>query len=88
MLYLSFKIDNPYTDRFNVVFNRSGKLTKNKSWEIEILKVNSLLNFQLQYTTRTDHAGLHLELGVLGYELGFTIYDVRHWDHINNCCKN
>ena len=88
MVYLSFKIDNPFTDRFAVLVNRSGKLTKIKSWEFEILKVNSLFNLVLQYTIRTDHAGLRFEFGIFGYELGFTIYDIRHWNHINNCWKN
>jgi hypothetical protein len=87
MIYLTFKLDNPFNDRFANLFNRSGKLSKNKSWEVEILKVNSFVNFQLQYTTRTDHAGLRFELGLFGYELGFTIYDIRHWDYENNDWK-
>ena len=85
MLNISFKINNPFTDRFANLFNRSGRLSKNKAWELEILEVNSLLNFELQYNIRRDHAGLRFEFGVLGYELGFAIYDTRHWDHKNHC---
>ena len=87
MINIIFKIDNPFTDRFANLFNRHGNLFTNKAWEFEILKVNNLLNFQLQYTIRTDHAGLRLELGILGYELGFTIYDIRHWDYETNSFK-
>jgi len=87
MVYINVKLDNPFTDRFVNLFNRSGKLSKNKAWEVEILKVNSFVNFQVQYTIRTDHAGLRIELGLFGYELGFSIYDIRHWDYENRCWK-
>jgi hypothetical protein len=29
---------------------------------------------------RRDHAGLRVEIGLLGYDFEFQIYDVRHWD--------
>jgi hypothetical protein len=30
---------------------------------------------------RSDHAGLRVEIGLLGYDVEFQIYDVRHWDY-------
>jgi hypothetical protein len=87
MFYTTLKIINPYSDRFKIVFNCHGKLIKNKAWEFEILKVDSIINITIEFTSRTDHAGLRFEFGLFGYELGFTIYDVRHWNHINNCWR-
>jgi hypothetical protein len=31
-----------------------------------------------------DHGGLKLEVGLLGVELSFNIYDSRHWDEDAN----
>jgi hypothetical protein len=87
MFYTTLKILNPYSNRFKIVFNCHGKLIKNKAWEFEILKVDSIINITVEFTSRTDHAGLRFEFGLFGYELGFTIYDVRHWNHIDNCWR-
>jgi len=84
MIILNFNITNPFSDRFVNIFNRSGKLSKHKAWEFEILKVNCILNFNIVFNTHCDHAGLKLEFGLFGYELYFTIYDTRHWDYKNN----
>jgi hypothetical protein len=81
MINVNFKIDNPFTDRFANLFNRHGMLGKYKAWELEILKINCIVNLSLEFTTRRDHAGLRFELGLLGYELGFVFFDIRHWDY-------
>jgi len=84
MININFKIDNPFIDRFANLFNHNGMLTKYKAWEFEVLKVNCIVNFSLSLTTKTDHAGLQLEFGLLGYELCFIVYDTRHWDYDKN----
>jgi hypothetical protein len=85
MVNFNFKIDNPFTDRFANLFSRHGMLSKYKAWEFELLKVNCIVNLSLEFTTQQDHAGLRIELGLFGYELGLVFFDTRHWDHKNNC---
>jgi len=31
--------------------------------------------------TRTDHGGLMIDVGLLGYSFSFNFYDNRHWDY-------
>jgi hypothetical protein len=83
MFNIKFNIDNPFTDRFANLVNRSGRLTENKAWEFEILKANCIVNLSLDFTTQCDHAGLQFAFGLLGYEMCFKIYDTRHWDYQN-----
>ena len=80
MIYLSFGIHNPWQRGFKNIWNRSGKLTKNKSWEIEFLKTTEVIGFTINYTMRQDHAGFHLQLALLGYDVSLNIIDDRHWD--------
>ncbi len=60
---------------------------EHKFWEIEIIKNDNLLRFEFGFTTQQDHAGINLELGLLGYEIHFTVYDSRHWDLETNSWK-
>jgi hypothetical protein len=61
----------------------------NDNFEIEVWQCEYLLHFNFDWTTRCDHAGVKLELGVFGYELMFHLYDSRHWDyHANTWAVN
>ena len=84
MIYFNVNIRNPWTGRFENVKNWAGRITKNKWWEIEILKTDNLFRFEFQYTIRQDHAGTSIELGLLGWEFHANIHDSRHWDYTNN----
>ena len=53
---------------------------KPKFWEVEVIKNDNLLRLEFEVTTQQDHAGVNLELGLLGYEVHFTFYDNRHWN--------
>lgn len=44
----------------------------------------ALLKFEIRITWKTDHAGINLWLGLLGFEVGLHFYDTRHWDIKNN----
>ena len=81
MIYLTAKINNPWSDRWASVFCLYGSLSKNKAWEIQLMKTSDIVFGQLEFSTRKDHAGLHIELGVLGFNLAGQIYDTRHWDY-------
>lgn len=51
-----------------------------KYWEVQAIKNDNLLRVEFEWTVRQDHAGVNLELGLLGYEIHFTVYDFRHWN--------
>ena len=84
MIYISIGLSNPWGNPFSNLWNQSGCLTKNKSWELELLKGRQLVGFEFGYTMRQSHAGLNLEVALLGYSISFQIYDNRHWDHTTN----
>lgn len=84
MINFNFDIANPFSTRFDSLFCLSGGLTKNKSWEIQALRDSNWLHLEFRLTTRGDHAGLVLALGIFGYTLALQYYDHRHWDWDKN----
>jgi len=86
MIYFNFNIRNPYwADRFKNIWWKVGETPfKNKFWEIQVIKNDNLFRLEFGFTTRQDHAGVNLELGLLGYEIHFTFYDNRHWNYEEN----
>ena len=92
MINLKFAIEYPFTrGSFNHIFNRGWSTPfKHKHFEIEVLQdCEYLLHFNFNWTTRCDHAGGKLQLGLFGYELMFHLYDSRHWDyHANTWAAN
>jgi hypothetical protein len=83
MIYFNINIRNPrWWDRFENIKWWSGETpVKNKFWEVQIIKGPELFRFEFEVTTQQDHAGVNIELGLLGYHIGFTVYDNRHWNH-------
>lgn len=88
MISFNFNIDNPFVDRWNTLFCKSGLLTQHKAWEFNGYKTHHLINSGFNLTTKGDHAGIQFELGVFGYSIEFQIYDTRHWDYENNQWEN
>lgn len=82
MIYFNVNIRNPWwVDRWEKILSKTGKtLWKNKFWEFELMKDSELFRIEFNWTHRQDHAGVQLELGLLGYKGSFTFYDSRHWD--------
>ena len=81
MIHISFGLSNPWGRPFDNLWNRSGLITTHKAWEIELLQTRTMIGFELSFTQRQSHAGLTVELAVLGRSVCFTIYDTRHWNH-------
>lgn len=83
MIYFNLNIRNPkWWDRFKNIKVWMGETPiKNKYWEVQVIKNDNLFRLEFEVTTQQDHAGCNLELGLLGYEIHFTIYDNRHWNH-------
>ncbi len=87
MINLRFELKNPWSkDFFKNLGCLHGKIFKNKTWELEHTFYDGLLvDCEFKFTTKEDHAGLNIMLGVLGYAVHFSIYDTRHWDYENDC---
>ena len=83
MIYLNFNIRNPkWWNRFkSIKYWVFETPIKHKYIEVQAIKNDNLLRFEFEVTTQQDHAGCNLELGLFGYEVHFTFYDNRHWNH-------
>lgn len=88
MVYFNLLLQNPFVkDEFKNIFSRSGKVSKNKSWELESYKHSPVL-FEIYIDTRftgNDHSGPSIALGLFSYVICARICDNRHWDYENNC---
>ena len=61
-------------------------LFKTKSIEIQVGKFSPapyMINLELHWSIRCDHAGPEFEVGVWGYHFRTKMYDTRHWDYGN-----
>ena len=81
MIVVNLGLTNPFSRRFDNLFNRSALISKNKAVEFEIVKNNSILSIDFRLSTRCDHAGASLEIGLLGYGCMLQYYDTRHWNY-------
>lgn len=81
MIEFNAVIRNPFSHRFSTFFYRGGEFPmKNKCWEVQGMLTNDILNINFSLTTRTDHAGLRVQLGLLGVNFCLDVYDSRHWN--------
>lgn len=82
MIYFNINIRNPrWWNRFENIWHHSGVTPfKHKFWELQFMKGPELFRIEFEVTTQQDHAGINIELGLLGYHVGFTFYDHRHWN--------
>lgn len=82
MIYFGFNITNPWSKRWKNVWNKVLFTPHpSKYIELEYIRDNSLASFSFRLTTRTDHAGLMIDLGLLGHCLSFNLHDSRHWNY-------
>ena len=84
MLKIQFTIHNPLSTRFENIWCKGWGLTKHKAVELQLTKTTDIVKGLINITHGRDHAGVMIELGVLGYTVCFNIYDTRHWDYTNN----
>ena len=89
MINFNFNVRNPWSDKFKNLWSRSFATPfDNKFIELELYKDSSLACININWTIRQSHAGLDIELGLLGYCLHFIFFDSRHWDYENSCYQN
>lgn len=81
MISFNFNIRNPWSNRFENLWNRVYDTPfKYKFIELEVTRDFTIISFMFNWTVRQSHAGLDLELGVFGYNAHFNFYDIRHWN--------
>lgn len=79
---ISYPFDWEY---FKDLGSLHGRLGQHRSWELQhTFYSRSLLDFELCWSTREDHAGVTIGLGLLGYGINFSIYNNKHWDEETN----
>ena len=80
MINFNFHITNPFSKRWDILISKHGNITKNKAWEINSYATSTILSVTFEISMYTDHAGIRLQFGLLGYEIELHIYDCRHWN--------
>jgi hypothetical protein len=85
MISFSFNLINPWGKRWKNIWCRAYNTPfKNKFIELELIKDTTIVSFMFRLATQTDHGGLNIELGFLGYSFNFNFYDNRHWSYEYN----
>lgn len=81
MIYFGFNITNPWSRRWTNVWNKVYDTPHpNKHIELEVFRDNTIVSFSFKLATRTDHAGVNIDMGLLGYTFNVNFYDIRHWN--------
>ena len=80
MISFSFNLRNPFSDRWDNIFNRSWVFARHKAAEFEVYRDTTIVSASFRWSTRQDHAGMNVELGLLGYTVSLQYYDTRHWN--------
>lgn len=82
MIYFNFNIRNPWSQRFKNLWSRTWVTPfEYKFIELEFYRDTSLVSINFNWSIRQSHAGIDIELGLLGYCAHFNLYDSRHWDY-------
>jgi hypothetical protein len=83
MIEINFELQHPgWFNRFRVIGSRHGATpVPNKHWEVELTKTDSLIKMSLSWRRRQDHAGIGVELALVGWCVSVHLYDNRHWDY-------
>lgn len=81
MISFNFNLRNPWSNEFANLRSRAYATPfKNKFIELEFYKDSTLVSFMFNWTIRQSHAGLDIDIGLLGYNVHFNLYDNRHWN--------
>lgn len=84
MIYLGVSITNPYSSKFENLFCKEYLYKPYKAIEVELTKDTALIRFSFSWTFRSDHAGISIEFGLLGYSISVNTHDTRHWDAVTD----
>lgn len=80
MIYITFVLHNPWSNRHQIVANKVFSVTENKSIEIGLYRNSCIIEFSFTIRgLKQDHAGLGFDIGLFGYNFDFSFYDNRHY---------
>lgn len=80
MINFNFGLSNPFSHRWETVYYKDKLFPNKKGAELQVVKDNNIISIGIRYSIRTDHAGISLDIGLLGYSVMFSYYDTRHWN--------
>lgn len=80
MISFSFRLKNPFSDRWETVYHKDAMLGTHTCAEIQVVKDNTIVEFSFSWYARQDHAGITIYLGLFGYSVSIRYYDTRHWN--------
>jgi hypothetical protein len=69
---------------WHTLWDKHGSITRNKAWEFNGYRAGNLITVGFHWTLQGDHAGVHVMLGLFGYETELHFYDTRHWNYDTN----
>lgn len=78
MINARITLRNPWSDRFETVKTWAAKIGTNWAWEIDCFRSSDVLDVFVRVTPNTDHAGVFLGLGIMTWNIEFSVYDRRH----------
>ena len=82
MINFNFSISHPFEIDFKNFWCKFWDTPfKHKFIELEVYTTEDLIGFNFLWTIRRDHAGLDIQLSLLGICVHFNFYDVRHWNY-------
>lgn len=80
MINFNFGLSNPFAHRWDTIYYKDKLFANNKGGEIQVVKDGTIVSFGFRFSTRCDHAGVSLDIGLLGFTAMFNYYDTRHWN--------
>jgi hypothetical protein len=83
MIDLHFKLNNPWSERWNFLWSKHRMIAKHKAWELGVYRTNTIVELYFHYRIRCDHAGVKFMFSLFGYTIELNLYDTRHWDYDN-----
>lgn len=88
MISVSFYLSWPWfksMDRQIDYIEKTWKLSKNKSLEVQLSKASkALIGTSFSWDTKCDHAGVMFELSLFRHFFIINFYDNRHWNYDEN----
>lgn len=88
MIGFKLELHNPWPFKWSESFDlwiQHWRLSEHKSLEIQLAwwdRKDTLGRIEVDAPLRgQDHAGIRIEIGLLGLDLMLNLYDSRHWDY-------
>ena len=82
MIHWAISITNPWSQRFRLIRTWWGRMGWHKGWEFATYATNDILRAEFRWQIRCNHAGINLELGLLGFAMELSFCDSRHWNDV------